>query len=130
MLFRSLGIAAEDESVARHVASNIEMTVLTDVAIINTDVTNMRIVIVPDAHKMDKRGLTLDEVYDKLSKIRAVRGLVEKEDFNLTITSDVQSFKKIQTMYDAIKNAKIKGIDGIERAVISIVEYGLNAVWV
>ena len=114
-----LGIAAEDESVARHVASNIEMTVLTDVAIINTDVTNMRIVIVPDAHKMDKRGLTLDEVYDKLSKIRAVRGLVEKEDFNLTITSDVQSFKKIQTMYDAIKNAKIKGIDGIERAVIS-----------
>ena len=113
------GIAAEDESVARHVASNIEMTVLTDVADITTDVTNMRIVITPDAHKMDKRSLTIDEIYDRLSKIRAVRGLVEKEDFNLIITSDTQSFKKIQTMYDAIKNAKIKGIDNVTRAVIS-----------
>ena len=114
-----LGIAAEDESVARHVASNIEMTVLTDIAEISTDVTNMRIVITPSAHKMDKRGVTMDEMYERLSKIRAVRGLVEKDDFSLVITSDVQSFKKVQTMYDAIKNAKIKGIDGIERAVLS-----------
>ncbi len=114
-----LGIAAEDESVATHVASNIEMTLLTDVAKIYTDVTNMRIVISPDAHKMDKKGLTIDEIHDKLGKIRAVRGLVEKDDFNLTITSDSPSFKKIQAMHDAIKNAKIKGIDGVTRAVIS-----------
>ncbi len=114
-----LGMAGEDESVARHVASDIEMTVLTDVAEISTDVTNMRIVITPSAHKMDKRGVTIDEMYEKLSKIRAVRGLIEKEDFSLVITSDLQSFKKIQTMYDAIKNAKIKGIDGVEKAVIS-----------
>ncbi|HKM13764.1 MAG TPA: DNA-directed RNA polymerase subunit A'' [Candidatus Methanomethylophilaceae archaeon] len=114
-----LGMAGEDENVARHVASDIEMTILTDVAEISTDVTNMRIVITPSAHKMDKRGVTIDEMYEKLSKIRAVRGLIEKEDFSLVITSDLQSFKKIQTMYDAIKNAKIKGIDGVEKAVIS-----------
>lgn len=114
-----VGIASEDESVARHVASNIEMTVLTDIAEISTDVTNMRIVITPSAHKMDKRGVTMDDMYDRLNKIRAVRGLVEKDEFSLVITSDAQSFKKVQTMFDAIKNAKIKGIDGIERAVLS-----------
>ncbi len=114
-----LGIAAEDESVARHVASEIEMTVLTDVAEISTDVTNMRIIITPSAHKMDKRGVTIDEMFDRLNKIKAVRGLIEKTDFSITITSDQQSFKKLQTMYDAIKNAKIKGIDGIARAVLS-----------
>ncbi len=113
------GLAAEDESVARHVASNIEMTLLTDVAKIATDTTNMRIVISPDAHQMDKRGVTIEDIHDKLSKIRAVRGMVEIEDFNLIITSDSPSFKKIQTMYDAIKNAKIKGIDNVKRAVIS-----------
>ncbi|MGE0015246.1 MAG: DNA-directed RNA polymerase subunit A'' [Candidatus Methanomethylophilaceae archaeon] len=113
------GIAAEDESVARHVASEIEMTVLTDVAEISTDVTNMRIIITPNAHKMDKRGVTIDDMFDKLNKIKAVRGLIEKTDFSITITSDQQSFKKLQTMYDAIKNAKIKGIDGIARAVLS-----------
>lgn len=114
-----LGIAAEDESVARHVASNIEMTLLTDVATITTDVTNMRIVITPDAHKMDKRGLKTEEIHDRLNRIRAVRGLVEEDGFNLVITSDSPSFKKIQIMFDAIKNAKIKGIDNVDRAVIS-----------
>ncbi|MGI5965073.1 MAG: DNA-directed RNA polymerase subunit A'' [Candidatus Methanomethylophilaceae archaeon] len=114
-----VGIAAEDESAARHVAADIEMTALIDVADLKTDVSNMRLIITPNAHKMDKRGVTIDDMLEKLNKIRAVRGMVEKSGFSIVITSDVQSFKKLQVMHDAVKNAKIKGIDGITRAVLS-----------
>ncbi len=114
-----IGIAAEDENVARHVASNIEMTALQDVASVETDITGMRLVIRPDIRKMEDRGLTVDDIFEKLNKIKAARGLVEVEGFDLVIASDESSFKKLQTIYDGVKNAKIKGIDGIKRAVLS-----------
>lgn len=116
------GIASEDESVARHVASEIEMTTLLDVASVETDITNMRLIIVPDLRKMEIRGLRTEDIVDRLNKVKAVRGLVEKSDFDIVITSDEPSFKRLQIMYDAIKNAKIKGIDGIVRAVLSHTE--------
>lgn len=116
------GIAAEDESVARHVASEIEMTTLLDVAAVETDITNMRLVIVPDLRKMEIRGLRTEDIVDKLNRVKAVRGLVNISDFDIVIASDEPSFKKLQSMYDAVKNSKIKGIDGITRAVLSHTE--------
>ncbi|MDR2699032.1 MAG: DNA-directed RNA polymerase subunit A'', partial [Candidatus Methanoplasma sp.] len=113
------GIAAEDESVARHVASEIEVTSLLDIASVETDITNMRLVITPNTRKMALRGLGADDVVDRLNKVKAVRGLVKLSDFQIVITSDEPSYKKLQTMYDAVRNAKIKGIDGISRAVLS-----------
>ena len=113
------GIAAEDESVARHVASEIEVTSLLDVASVETDITNMRLIIAPDVRKMEVRGLEPEDIVDKLNKVKAVRGMVELSGFDILITSDEPSFKRLQSMYDAVKNAKIKGIDGISRAVLS-----------
>lgn len=116
------GIAAEDESVARHVASEIEMTTLLDVASVETDITNMRLIVVPDLRKMEIRGLRTEDIVDRLNRVKAVRGMVNMSDFDIVINSDEPSFKKLQSMYDAVKNAKIKGIDGITRAVLSHVE--------
>ena len=95
------GTAAEDENVARYVASNIEMTTLLDIARVETDITNMRLIVTPDARKMEARGIDIDELVDRLNK---------------------PSYKKLQTMFDAIKGAKIKGIDNITRAVLSKTE--------
>jgi len=114
-----IGIAAEDESVARHVASEIEVTSLLDIASVETDITNMRLVITPNTRKMALRGLDADDVVDRLNKVKAVRGLVKLSEFQIVITSDEPSYKKLQLMYDAVRNAKIKGIDGISRAVLS-----------
>ncbi|MCL1810921.1 MAG: DNA-directed RNA polymerase subunit A'' [Methanomassiliicoccaceae archaeon] len=114
-----IGIAAEDESVARHVASEIEVTSLLDIASVETDITNMRLMITPNTRKMALRGLEADDIVDKLNKVKAVRGLVRMSDFQIVITSDEPSYKKLQMMYDSVKNAKIKGIDGITRAVLS-----------
>ena len=118
-----LGIAAEDESVAKKVASEIEITTLLDIADIATDITNLKIVITPNPKKMDEKDLTIDLVAEKLNKLKAVRGLVMTEGFDITITLDMNSeeapFKKLQSMFEAVKNAKIKGIDGINRAVLA-----------
>ena len=116
------GIAAEDENVARIVASNIEITTLLDIASIETDITNMRLVVRPDVRKMESKGIKTSDIVEKLNKVKAVRGMVEESDFEIVATSDEPSYKKLQVMYDAIKNAKSKGIDGINRAVLSKTE--------
>jgi len=116
------GIAAQDENVARLVASNIEMTSILDVATIETDITNMTLIVRPDARKMDERHLDVEELTEKLNKVKAVRGMVKQSGFDIVIQSDEPSYKKLQAMYDAVKTAKIKGIDGIKRAVLSKTE--------
>ena len=117
-----IGTAAQDENIAKSVASNIEITTLLDVASVETDITNMRLIIVPEPRKMDAKGLTDDDIVEKLKKVKAVKGMVEKDGFDIVVTSDEPSYKKLQLMFDAIKNAKIKGIDGITRAILSKTE--------
>ncbi|MBQ9689064.1 MAG: DNA-directed RNA polymerase subunit A'' [Candidatus Methanomethylophilaceae archaeon] len=116
------GIAAQDESVARLVASNIEMTSILDVATIDTDITNMTLIVKPNIRKMEERHIEVDELVDKLNKVKAVRGMVKLSGYDIVIQSDEPSYKKLQAMYDAVKTAKIKGIDGITRAVLSKTE--------
>jgi DNA-directed RNA polymerase subunit A" len=118
MTVRLVGMAAEDEKIARHVSSKIEMTNLLDIASIQTDITNMRLIIRPDSRKMDARDVTPDEIVERLNKVKAARGLVEIKDNDIVVTSDEPSYKKLQVIYDAIKGVKIKGIDDIVRAVI------------
>ena len=116
------GTAAEDENIAKYVASNIEMTTLLDIASVETDITNMRLIVTPDARKMEARGIDIDELVDRLNKVKAVRGMVTKAGYDVVINSDEPSYKKLQMMFDAIKGAKIKGIDNITRAVLSKTE--------
>ncbi len=116
------GIAAQDESVARLVASNIEMTSILDVATIDTDITNMTLIVRPNIRKMEERHIEVDELVDKLNKVKAIRGMVKLSGYDIVIQSDEPSYKKLQAMYDAVKTAKIKGIDGITRAVLSKTE--------
>ncbi|MCL1905262.1 MAG: DNA-directed RNA polymerase subunit A'', partial [Methanomassiliicoccaceae archaeon] len=118
MTVRLTGMAAEDEKIARIVSSEIEMTNLLDVASIETDITNMRLIIRPDAHKAEKRGVTSEEIAERLNKVKAVRGHVEIRDNDITVVSDESSYKNLQKIYDSVKDVKIKGIDGIKRAVI------------
>ena len=116
------GIAAQDESVARLVASNIEMTSILDVATIDTDITNMTLIVRPNIRKMEERHLEVEELVERLNKVKAVRGMVKLSGYDIVIQSDEPSYKKLQAMYDAVKTAKIKGIDGITRAVLSKTE--------
>lgn len=114
-----IGDAAEDEGVARRIAFEIETTVLDNVASLKADSTNMVIEVQPINSALSARGLTKEEIADRLNKVRLLRGLVEVRDFDILIRCDEPSFKKLQMIYEAAKAAKIKGIEGISRAVLA-----------
>lgn len=122
------GLARENKALAEHIGTMIEITNLLDVASVETDLTNMRLLVVPDNRLMDKRHITVDDIVDRLNRIKAVRGYVEKANLgdtevegSIVITMDPATpapFTKLLEMYEAIKSARLKGVEGIERALV------------
>ena len=119
MVVPLLGLAKEDEGLAKRIASDIEITTLSNVAEIETDVTNLVLIVRPIPELLKDKGIEFDDIIDRLNKIKAVKGMVEPtSDYAIRISSSEPSFKKLQQMFDAVRNAKIKGIDGIKQAFI------------
>ena len=108
-----------DAGIARRISYDIEMTMLYNIASIETDIDNMKLIISLDKRKIDDRGITIDDVYDKLVKLKHLHNLVEIKGYNIEITSDEVSFKRLQQIYDIARNAKIKGVTDIKRAVLT-----------
>jgi len=108
----------KDVEDVRKIASNIEMTSVVDVASIETDIVNMKVLVNPDERKMAQKGITIEEIHAELLKTRGLKGLVEHDGYRIVISSDEPSFKKLQRIIDDVKDRKIKGIDGIKRAII------------
>src|SRR6267378_5548691 len=57
----------------RTFATEIEMTSLEDVASIETDLVNMRVLAYPDEHRMKSRGVTWTELEEKLKKLGEIQ---------------------------------------------------------
>jgi len=108
----------DDVEKVRTIASEIEMTTLLDIADLETDIMNMKVVVYPDPRKMQQKGITMEDIYKRLNRLRGVKGMIEQEEDRLIISSDVPSFKKLQALIDTVRDAKIKGIDNIKRAII------------
>jgi DNA-directed RNA polymerase subunit A" len=108
----------------RKIATELEMTSLEDVASIETDLVNMRVLAFPDDHRMKSRGVTwseLEERFKKLGEAQEVKrqvGNVEKKARALVVEAGEPSFKKLQRLVEQVRTMKIKGIDGISRAII------------
>jgi len=109
---------ADDVEKVRSIASEIEMTTLLDIADLETDIVNMKVMVYPDERKLIQKGITIENIQHKLNSIRSIKGLVEQDGNRLLISSAEPSFKRLQAIVDSVKNAKIKGIDGIKRAII------------
>ncbi len=109
---------------ARQVSYKIEATKLYDISEIVTDATALKVVITPNAMKMSKRGISVDDIIEKLRTNKALKGIpVEKlDDGKDTITvscpPDNESFKALQALSKTVRFAIIKGIKAIERAII------------
>lgn len=108
----------KDVEDVRRIASGIEMTTVLDVASIETDIVNMKVLVHPDERKMSQKGISVESVYNELVKTRGLKGLVEMDGDTIVISSDEPSFKKLQRIIDDVKERKIKGIEGIKRAII------------
>jgi len=108
----------DDVDRVRQIASEIEMTTLIDIADLETDIVNMRVMVYPDERKIRQKGISMDDIYKRLNSIRGIKGMVEQEEIRFQISSPEPSFKKLQGIVDILKNAKIKGIENIKRAII------------
>lgn len=102
----------------RRIASEVEATTLLDIADIETDIVNMKVIIHPDERKMAQKEITLEDIFKKVARLRGLKGLVTMGERNLVIPCDEPSFKKLQSIVDSVKECKIKGIDNIKRAII------------
>lgn len=135
-----------DVDTVKNIASNIEITTVLDLADIETDLHNMRLFIVPDQRKCLQKGLLdqdgnsvrgqsrpIDLIKEKVSRLR---GIVVVEDVAreslppkvelageagigyLCLEPKEPSFKSLQKALDLVKAAKVKGVEGITRALL------------
>ena len=107
-----------DVEEVRRIASDIEMTALTDIASIDTDIVNMKVVVRPDHHKMENKRIDTETIFRELSKSRGLKGLVEMAGEDIVISASEPSFKMLQRIVDDVKDKKIKGVDNIRRAIL------------
>ncbi len=110
--------AKDDVEKVSAIASNIERTNLIDIADVETDINTMEVVVKLDRRKMERKGITPEDVLRKLNKSKGIKGLAEMRDANIVIKCDEPSYKKLQRISEDTKQSPIKGVEGINRAVI------------
>ncbi len=101
---------------AKEVANQIEITRLSSIADIETDLNNLIIYIKPNKKTMKNKNIVIDELLDNIKKIRGIEGKVESDDIKVTL--DEPSYKKLLDVNETLKELKVKGIDGIKRIII------------
>jgi len=101
---------------AKEIANKIEITKLTDVADIEMDLISLIIYVRPNVKTMEKKGLTLEEMLERVKTIRKTDATIEKNAIKITL--DDPGYKNLQSINETLKNLKIKGIDGIKRVII------------
>jgi len=108
----------------RRIAQEIEMTNLEDITDIETDLVNMQVLIFPDDHRMKARGVTYAELEEKLRRfatpkeLKRTVGGAAKNVKGFVVEAGEPSFKKLQKILEQMKTTRIKGIEGIRRAII------------
>jgi len=108
----------------RRYATEIEMTVLEDIADLEADPVNMRILVFPDEHRMKSRGVGKAELEEKLLKqgveveVKRPVGTSAKVARGFAVEAGESSYKKLQRLLEQVKSQKIKGIENIKRAII------------
>ena len=66
-------IRANQEEVKR-LASEIEMTSMIDIANIETDIVNMKVIVHPDPRKLEQKGIEVEQIFKELAKTRGLKG--------------------------------------------------------
>jgi len=108
----------------RKIATEIEVTTLDDVAEIEADLEHMRVLAFPDDHRMKSRGVSWGELDERMKKIGSVQevkraiGTTEKKVKAIVVEAGEPSYKKLQRLVEQVRVTKIKGIEGISRAIL------------
>ncbi len=110
---------AGDRDLAMWVSNKIETASLLDVASLETDIHNMRVHVLPDSERMKRKDITLQGLRDVLAQSRGLKDLVSENDRDsITIQIPDPSFRVLHQKSEITRDTKIKGLDGITRAVL------------
>ncbi len=105
-----------NSDLAKEIANKIEITRLTDIADIEMDLINMIIYIKPSKKAMEKKGIIIQEIHDKVRTVKKISADIEKNYIKVNL--DDPGYKYLQNVNEVFKKLKIKGIDGIKRVII------------
>ncbi len=105
------------EDGARELAKKIESTLIKDVSDIVTNITDMSVIIRPNKEEMENRGVTKDNIVESLAKIK-LKTVVEVEGDNIKVRLSEPSYKNLNRLSTEISALTLKGVKGIERAIV------------
>jgi DNA-directed RNA polymerase subunit A" len=107
---------AKDREKAREVANKIEATYLRDLADIEVDLREMKIVIKPDAEAMRRKDLTLEELKEKIEK--QIKDDFEQEGEFFVVRVKEPSYKHLMDVFEKLRDLVVMGIKEIKRVII------------
>jgi len=85
---------------------------------------NMQVLVFPDDHRMKARGVAYAELEERLRRsatpkeLKRSVGTSAKSVKGFVVEAGEPSFKKLQRILEQMKTTRIKGLDGIRRAII------------
>ncbi|MEA2053870.1 MAG: DNA-directed RNA polymerase subunit A'' [Candidatus Thermoplasmatota archaeon] len=111
------GACKINRDMAKKIANKIEITRLINVAEVNTDLGNMMIVVKPNKKAIERKNITIDDIEKRLKSLRRTKIRQTGDVIEVAPTGE-ETYRELQRINEEIKNIKIKGIDGIKRAII------------
>jgi len=105
-----------NKEMAKKMANKIEVTKLINIAEIETDLSNMKIIIKPNKKAMKRKDIEKKDILESLKKLNKVE--IKEEEDEIEILPQEETYRELRRLNEEVKNIKIKGIDGIKRAII------------
>ncbi|HDN50848.1 MAG TPA: DNA-directed RNA polymerase subunit A'' [Thermoplasmatales archaeon] len=112
------GVYRINKEKAKEVANRIEVTRLINVAEIETDISNMKVVVRTNPKSMERKDIVMEDLMKALGKMSKVEIKEGKDEIEIFPEKENENYRELRRISEEIKNIKIKGIDGIKRAII------------
>ena len=109
---------SSSEKKALEIASRIEAKSVSQLADINTDITNLRVLIEPNKKILKQRGLTMEELAGRIKKRGRLKSKITIEGGVIILEEDEVSFKKLYIIEDKVSHLMVDGIGNIQRAIV------------
>ncbi len=108
----------KDREKAKMIASKLEVTRLIDIAELEIDMADMKVSIKPNMSELEEENIKMDDIVEKMKKLRGIDAKVERKKDMIFIISKETKFSELHQIVEKAKEKKIKGLKGVERAII------------
>ena len=103
---------------ALEIASMIEAKSVSQLARISTDITNLRVLIEPNAKVLKARGIPIAELASRIKKKGRLKHKMTVEAGVIILEEEDVSFKKLYLLEDKVSHLMVDGIGNIKRAIV------------